>query len=94
MERSLRIKRIYAVGNYQNIEVEDRIDNIPEKLVLDSTAMDLLSNLLLCRIESIYQKYVTMRQTFSDKQPEEVQALLEDTQAELYSKLDKHLTKE
>jgi nucleotide-binding universal stress UspA family protein len=87
MERNLKIRRLYAPKQYESFEVTDEFTNIPEELALNAEAMRLLTELLLLKVESGWQKHLQMRQNTHDMSPEEIIALAEADQADLYNAL-------
>lgn len=60
MNRSLSTKRLYSVGNYNNITFEDTIDGIPEELALDRNFINLVRFAQLVEMESAYRKYIKL----------------------------------
>jgi len=60
MQRHMRTKRIYFLGDYRNIEFEDQIDEIPAKLAVDDKFTGALRFVQLVNIELAYRKYLQL----------------------------------
>lgn len=91
MERTIRAKRIYALGQYQNIEIADELYNVPEKFVLDDTFCSLVSYLQLLNIERRFNRYEIIRAQHRNLSPEEANALIEDELAKVKLELDEYV---
>lgn len=61
MNRELTVKRIYNLGNYQNIEFTDSIAEIPQEVMLDKDLLSLIRELQFLQLELDYREYA---QTF------------------------------
>lgn len=61
MNKSTTAKRIFSLGDYQNIEFTDTITEIPEELALNHDAMRLVRYLQLVDIEWSYIRYMKLR---------------------------------
>ena len=82
MERSLKIKRIFALGSYQNIDIGDEVTGIPENLAMDEGFISKVSYLQLLNIERRINLYYTLREKYREATPEEAIALIEQEIAE------------
>ncbi len=60
MNRTSKITRIYSLGNYKNIQIEDSINDIPEDKALDIHYVENLKQLQLLSIEETYRKYLDL----------------------------------
>jgi len=60
MERLIRIKRLYSLGDYRNIEFEDFFSNIPDPLLFDDKFTSEAYYLLLVNIELAYRRYINL----------------------------------
>lgn len=89
MERSLKVKRIFSMGSYQNLEVEDVVTGIPQELALNEDFVGVLSKLQLLNLERRVNNYYILRSKYHEATPEEALLLIEDeiaqTKAQLYS---------
>ncbi len=62
MSMTIRIKRLYSLGDYRNIEFEDIVDDLPEELAFDPEFVTVLNYLQLTGIELAYRNYVRLVQ--------------------------------
>jgi hypothetical protein len=60
MNRNLKVRRIYNLGDYNNIEFTEEITDIPEKFVLNEEVMSKFRQLLMLNIDSGYIKYTEL----------------------------------
>lgn len=58
MNRSLRVKRLWSMGQFNNVELFDEIVEIPEKIALNPKAMELLYHLMVMEQELAHKKYL------------------------------------
>lgn len=91
MSRTLRAKRIYALGQYQNIEFSDELSDIPDELSQDQTYISLLEYLQLLHIEKRINDYYLIRKRYGELSPEEALALLESEITDTKLALIKHI---
>ena len=61
MERKVSVERLYSLGNYQNVKFVDEITGIPESIVLNKDAMNLLHFAQVLEVENAYYKYSQLR---------------------------------
>ena len=98
MERNLRVKRIYTLGSYQNIELGDEVVGIPMPLAANEDFMGSLSYLQLLNLERRVNKYYLIREQYRSATPEEAIALIEaeiaDTKQSLYDYISSEEQKE
>lgn len=62
MNRNLKLRRIYNLGDYNNIEFTEEITEIPEKFVLNEEVMSKFRQLLMLNVEKSYIKYLELLQ--------------------------------
>jgi hypothetical protein len=91
VERTLRVKRLYVLGQYQNIELANEIFNVPERWALDETFCNLVTYLQLLQVERAYNKYEIIRAKYRSVTPEEANALIEDELAQTKLELDRYV---
>lgn len=89
MNREIRVKRIFSLGNYQNIEIEDKISDIPEELVFKEAFISKIRNLLNLSIESQFQSYKGLREKTMNMSSEEAYMMLESDSVDLIKNLFK-----
>ena len=78
MKRSLTLKRIFSMGQYQNLEVTDSITDIPEQLALNGDFIASLSIYQMLRLEARFQRYVELRAKTNKMSTEDAISLIED----------------
>ncbi len=78
MERTLTLKRIFSMGQYQNLEVTDSITGIPNELALSEDFIASLSLYQLLRLEVRFQRYLELRSKTNKLSPEDAIKLIED----------------
>jgi len=85
-KRLLRVKRIYALGNYQNIEMTDEISDLDTATMPPDSAFKL--NLLqVIGMEKMINKYLALRGRTADKRPEDAIAELDEMRLEVLKDL-------
>ena len=60
MERTLRVKRLYSLGDYRNIEFEDFLVAIPDQLLFDEGFTSEAYYLQLVNVELAYRRYINL----------------------------------
>jgi hypothetical protein len=89
MDRTLKVKRIFTMGQFQNIELADEVTGIPTELALNEDFIGTLSRLQLLNIERRINLYYQLREKYREASPEEAIALIEaeiaDTKQALYA---------
>lgn len=86
--RTSTVKRIYNLGQYQNIEFTDTIANIPEDVMFDAEKMELLYTHQLLNMELNINRYYQIRaKTKNASSPEEAIALLDSMKSEEFKTL-------
>jgi hypothetical protein len=87
MNRSLKVERIYSLGDYKNIKVTDDINELPEELVLNDKAVGLVRMMQLLQTEKVYQKYVNLGGLLKGKSQEDVFEMIDELESDTMSKL-------
>jgi len=87
MNRSLRVERIYSLGDYKNIKISDDVVDLPEEFVLNDKLVGLIRMMQLCQIEKTFQSYLAMNKNFLNRGQEEILILLEELESDTMSKL-------
>lgn len=67
MKGTLLVKRLYSLGDYKNITFDDKIEDIPEHILLSAGAMQTLSQLQMVRVELSYRTYLLMNEVLKDE---------------------------
>ncbi len=60
MQRSLRVKRLWSMGQFNNVELQDEIIEIPEKVALNQKAIELLYQLMILEQEEAHKEYLQL----------------------------------
>jgi len=84
MNQNLKIKRIYNLGNYSNVEFTEEVNDIPEGLVYNKEVMYKVRKLMILNIERQYRSYLETL-----KESEEDQDYLKDQLVDDLEQLDK-----
>lgn len=58
MNRNLRVKRLWSMGQFNNVELFDEILDIPEKVALNPRAVELLYHLMIMEQELAHKRYL------------------------------------
>ena len=85
MGRSIGVKRLYALANYNNITFDSVLENIPEKFALNSDLVNKVYYLQMIECEKAYRKYLQLYakiKTFSVEQYAEALTVLEQEKEE------------
>lgn len=64
MHEQIRVKRLWSMGNYNNVELEDTLFEIPERVSLNPKARGLLYYLMILEAEKAHKKYLTLYKRF------------------------------
>ncbi len=85
MERTLRTKRLYWLGDYRNIEFEDILEGIPSEQVLNGEYVSNIRYLQLVTIELAYRRYANLVTKYPHSMAfdEAIKALEEEREAAL-----------
>ena len=86
MQRSLRIERLYGLGNFSNIKFVDEITEIPEPVALSEKAISLVTQLQMLEVERAHARYVLLGMTLPAK-PEQIEKtaeILEQTRSRVF----------
>jgi hypothetical protein len=93
--RTSTVKRIYNLGQYQNIEFTDTVSDIPESVMFDDKKMELLYMQQLLNLELNISRYYQIRNLTKDAQsPTEVIALLDGLRSDQFKSVVEELLKE
>lgn len=60
MNESLKVKRLWAMGQYSNVELETTLSEIPERVALNPKAIGLLYNLMTLELEGSHKEYLKL----------------------------------
>src|SRR5512139_413975 len=57
MNRSIKVERLYPLGDYKNVKFIEEINDIPQNVATNPEAMAKLHALLLASVDLLYYKY-------------------------------------
>ena len=78
MNQNLKIKRIYNLGNYSNVEFTEELNEIPEKLLFNKEVMHKFRKLLMLNVERAYKNYLELQNVDELEQEEERDWIMEE----------------
>ena len=87
MNRSLKVERIYSLGDYKNIKVTDDINELPEEIVLNDKAVGLIRMMQLLQVEKTFQTYLNNQKKFTEHSQEDILKILDELESDTMSKL-------
>ena len=80
MERTFKVIRLYSLGKYKNIKVEDGFENIEKEVWMNPVSMKLLRHLTMIGVDSYYAQYINesgiLNKQLND--PQALEAYLEE----------------
>jgi len=85
-KRLLKVKRIYALGNYQNIEFTDEISELDTNALPPDSAFKLFL-LQILGMEKMINKYLAIRGRIAENTPEDAIAELDKIRLEVLTDL-------
>lgn len=66
MNGKLAIERLYSLAQYENLKITREITEIPQSILGNPNAIDLLSYSLLLSIEKAYRKYIQLENQYKN----------------------------
>jgi len=78
LTRTLKVERLYSLGDYKNIKFTSELYNIPKELAYKKEFMDKINYLMLLDIESNFRKYVELSSILNTLKVEEMMHFLEE----------------
>jgi len=78
MNMNLKIKRIYNLGNYSNVEFTEEVNDIPETLVFNKEVMYKLRKLMMLNVERSYRSYLELQNVDGEEQEQERDLMVEE----------------
>lgn len=60
MNRNLKVKRLWSMGQFSNVELSDEITDIPENIAINPKAIALIYNMMVLQMESTYVNYLAI----------------------------------
>jgi hypothetical protein len=91
VERSIKLERLFSLGNYKNIRLDDGIDNIPQNMWTNKEVMENLTYLVMLSIELSFRRYLKLSEHIQDMSIEDQITYLDKVKSDTYE-LIKQLT--
>jgi hypothetical protein len=95
LNRNLHVKRIYSMGNYNNVELFDEITDIPQNVVLSPNATGLLYYLMILEQEKAHKRYLQLYKSYpaSPEQIDETFKIIEEERTRTFQEFMDELVK-
>ncbi len=84
MERSIKLERLFSLGNYKNIRFDDGIDNIPQSMWTNKEVMENLNYLVMLSIELSFRRYLKLSEKIQDMSLEDQVTYLDKVKSDTY----------
>ena len=96
MNEALKVKRLWSMGNYNNVELYDEITDIPEHVALNPKARGLLYYLMILEQEKAHKKYLALYKKFpaNMEQLDETAKIIEEERARTFMEFLDEINKE
>jgi hypothetical protein len=96
LNRTLRVKRLWSMGNYNNVELYDEIVEIPEKVALSPKATGLLYYLMILEQEKAHKKYLNLYKKFpaNMEQLDQTAEIIEEERSKTFLEFIEELNRE
>lgn len=89
LTRTLKVERLYSLGDYKNIKFTSEIYNVPRELAYNKEVMDRINYLMLLDIESNFRKYVELSSTINTLKVEDMMKYLEEERINTLDEINK-----
>lgn len=73
MQETLKVRRLWSMGQFNSVELQDEILEIPQSVILNPKARELLYNLMILEMEKaqkdylqLYRKYPVLAKIFPE----------------------------
>lgn len=77
MKRTLKLERLFYLGDYRNIKFIDEITDLPEDVAGNETALDLLRQVQFVGVDKAFQEYMALHKSKGIKNAEPEEAIIE-----------------
>jgi len=78
MNRSLKVERVFLLGQYKTLRLGDTIENIPEELLTNVEFINQIRFLQFIDVERSYRKYLQVRERFDNVSLEDAIAQMDE----------------
>ena len=87
MNKTLRVERLYSLGDYKNIKITSELTDVPDTVWKDEEKVSVIEFSLLLDVESQFYKYMEMVKQQKGMTIEEVQSQILELKSDTYDKL-------
>ena len=88
MNRSLKVERLYSLGDYKNIKFIDEIVDLPENVALDEESVGHVVYLQLLNVEQSFYRYYALAKKIKTLNPEEILGFIEEERVKTLDQLN------
>lgn len=92
VNRNIGLERLFVLGQFRNLKVNDEINNIPPEIAFNPDAMVLLRKLQILQTDLVYLDYVkdsvTMQEELLNASPAEIEKVIEKVEASRVTALE------
>ncbi len=78
LSRTLKVERLYSLGDYKNIKFTSELYNIPKEFAFNNDIMTRINYVLLLDVEANFRKYVELASKLNTLKVEEMMQFLEE----------------
>lgn len=95
MNRGLHVKRLWSMGQYNNVELFDEILDVPEHVALNPKAVGLLYYLMILEQEKAHKKYLALVKKFpaTMEQIDKTAEIIEEERSRTFTEFMEELNK-
>jgi len=96
MYEQIRVKRLWSMGQFNNVELEDTLFEIPEKVSLNPKARGLLYYLMILEAEKAHKKYLALYKKFpaNMEQLDKTAEIIEEERTRTFTEFINELNKD
>lgn len=78
LTRTLKVERLYSLGDYKNIKFTSELYNIPKEIAFNNDIMTRINYVLLLDVEANFRKYVELVGQINTLKVEEMMKFLDE----------------
>jgi hypothetical protein len=94
VNRSLKVERLYSLGDYKNIKFIDEINDLPEEVIFNDGVVSKIRYLQLISLELNIRKYMELMRAVQTVPLEEQLQYLEEQKVNTLDEIKQLLIKE
>jgi len=91
MNRTLKVERLYPLGDYKNIKFVDEMVDIPERVCMDENLMSKLRYLQMLDVELAFRQYLELIKKVGTVPLEEAMKILLEEHTSTIQEIEKTL---